>query len=94
MKPAPLFHAVTKEIRKTLWLAYSMFVAAFREAAERLKAGELSLVRFPVGSFPPGPISRNACHFPQPRTRGVPAYSLSIQRNDIFQAFPFLVFLK
>ena len=52
--PAPLFHAVAKEVRETFWFAYSMFVAAFREAAERLKAGELSVVRFPVGSFPPG----------------------------------------
>ena len=52
--PAPLIHAVAKEIRETFWLAYSMFVAAFREAAEKLKAGELSSVRFPVGSFPPG----------------------------------------
>jgi hypothetical protein len=31
-----------------------MFVAAFREAAEKLKTGELSAVSFPVGSFPPG----------------------------------------
>ena len=52
--PAPLFHVVAKEVREILWLAYSMFVAAFREAAEKLKTVELSAVRFPVGSFPPG----------------------------------------
>lgn len=51
--PAPRFHAVTKEVRETFWIAYSMFVAAFREAAEKLKAGDRS-ARFPVGSFPPG----------------------------------------
>jgi len=45
---------VAKEVRETFWLAYSMFVAAFREVAEKLKIGELSAVRFPAGSFPPG----------------------------------------
>lgn len=34
---APLFHAVAKEVRETFWAAYSTFVAAFREAAEKLK---------------------------------------------------------
>ncbi len=52
--PAPLFHVVAEEVRENFWLAYSMFVAAFREAAEKLKTGELSAARFPVGSFPPG----------------------------------------
>lgn len=51
--PAPLFHVVEKEVRETFWLMYSSFVAAFREAAEELKTGNLS-ARFPVGSFPPG----------------------------------------
>jgi hypothetical protein len=44
---------VAKEVRETFWVAYSTFVAAFREAAEKLKIGDLS-VRFPIGSFPPG----------------------------------------
>ena len=30
-----------------------MFLAAFREAAEKLKAGDLK-ASFPLGSFPPG----------------------------------------
>ena len=50
--PAPRFHAVSKAVRKGMWEAYATFVAAFREAADRLKAGDRS-ARFPVGSFPP-----------------------------------------
>ena len=50
--PAPLFHAVRREVRKALWEAYAWFVAAFREAAERLRDGDLN-ARFPIGSFPP-----------------------------------------
>lgn len=51
--PAPLFHAATKAMRKALWEAYALFVAAFREASERLRSGDRN-ARFPVGSFPPG----------------------------------------
>jgi len=50
--PAPLFHAATQRVRRALIDAYRAFVAAFRQAAERLKAGELG-VAFPRGSFPP-----------------------------------------
>ena len=50
--PAPLIHAATKATRKAFWVAYSSFVAAFRDAAELLKAGD-KLAKFPVGSFPP-----------------------------------------
>jgi hypothetical protein len=32
---------------------YGLFLAAFRDAAELLKAGDRS-AKFPVGSFPPG----------------------------------------
>jgi hypothetical protein len=32
---------------------YSSFAAEFREAAEKLKTGNLP-AKFPVGSFPPG----------------------------------------
>lgn len=49
--PAPLFHVVAKEARETFWLMYSTFVAAFRDAAEKLKTGDLS-VRFPGGLVP------------------------------------------
>jgi len=51
--PAPLFHAASKEVRQGLRAAYGMFLRAFREAAERLKAGD-RLARFPNGCFPPG----------------------------------------
>lgn len=39
LAPAPACHAATKEARKKFWEAYSAFAAAFREAAEKLKAG-------------------------------------------------------
>ncbi|HEX6862055.1 MAG TPA: hypothetical protein VF414_04520 [Thermoanaerobaculia bacterium] len=51
--PAPLYHAATKAAREAFWEAYSAFVAAFREAAEKLKVGDRT-ARFPLGSFPPG----------------------------------------
>jgi hypothetical protein len=50
--PAPRFHAASKAIRNGLREAYGLFLAAFRDAAELLKAGDRS-ARFPVG-FPPG----------------------------------------
>jgi len=50
---APLFHAATKRVRGDLYNIYYVFVAAFREAAEKLKAGNRNAV-FPIGSFPPG----------------------------------------
>ncbi len=48
---APLFHAATKEMRQFLWSLYAEFVARFRDAAERLRAGAEAV--FPPGSFPP-----------------------------------------
>ncbi len=51
--PAPRFHAASKAIREGLREAYSLFLAAFRDAADLLKAGDRS-ARFPLGSFPPG----------------------------------------
>ncbi|HKI06031.1 MAG TPA: hypothetical protein VKK31_28895, partial [Thermoanaerobaculia bacterium] len=50
--PAPLFHAATKAVRQELYEAYGWFVAAYREAAEKLRAGDRT-VSFPLGSFPP-----------------------------------------
>jgi hypothetical protein len=37
--PAPLFHDATKQVRNDLLAGYYAFVAAFREAAAMLKAG-------------------------------------------------------
>src|SRR5215213_7370188 len=51
--PAPFFHALRKKVRKALWEAYGEFLAAYREAAERWRAGDRSAV-FPAGCFPPG----------------------------------------
>jgi hypothetical protein len=50
--PAPLVHAATKAARKAFYEAYAWFVAAFRQAAEKLRQGDRSAV-FPAGSFPP-----------------------------------------
>jgi REP element-mobilizing transposase RayT len=50
--PAPLFHALTKTVRQELYTGYAWFVAAFREAAQKLRAGNRA-VSFPAGSFPP-----------------------------------------
>jgi putative transposase len=50
--PAPLVHAATKAVRVMLRTAYYEFVAAFREAAMKLRRGD-RLVRFPAGAFPP-----------------------------------------
>jgi len=41
-----------REARKALWEAYAWFVAAFREAAEKLRNGDRA-AKFPIGSFPP-----------------------------------------
>jgi len=49
---APAYHAATKAARMSFWESYSAFVAAFREAADKLKAGDRT-ARFPLGSFPP-----------------------------------------
>jgi hypothetical protein len=50
--PAPLFHAASKVVRRELYEMYSWFVATFREASEKLRAGSQT-VKFPAGSFPP-----------------------------------------
>ena len=50
--PAPFVHAATKAARLFFREAYALFVAAYREAAEKLRKGDRG-ARFPVGSFPP-----------------------------------------
>ena len=51
--PAPFCHAASRTARKELRAAYHWFLAAFREAAEKLKTQEIGVL-FPRGSFPPG----------------------------------------
>jgi REP element-mobilizing transposase RayT len=50
--PAPAFHAASQAVRRELRGLYYEFVAAYREAAEKLRAGNRQ-ASFPVGSFPP-----------------------------------------
>ncbi len=50
--PAPAVHAASKAVRTQMIAAYRLFVEAYREAAARLRAGELT-VEFPPGCFPP-----------------------------------------
>lgn len=50
--PAPLLHAASKAMRLAFYAMYGEFVAAFREASEKLRAGNRT-VSFPMGSFPP-----------------------------------------
>jgi REP element-mobilizing transposase RayT len=50
--PAPLVHAASRAVRRQLWEAYAWFVASYRDAAERLRAGHRD-VPFPPGCFPP-----------------------------------------
>jgi len=49
---APLFHAVRRKVRRALYEGYRAFVSCFREAASRLRSGDLGAI-FPAGSFPP-----------------------------------------
>jgi len=50
--PAPFVHAATKATRKFFYGLYGEFVAAYRTAAEKLRAGNLA-PGFPIGCFPP-----------------------------------------
>jgi hypothetical protein len=50
--PAPLFHAASRRVYQELRDGYYRFLGAFREAAERLRAGDRSAI-FPEGCFPP-----------------------------------------
>ena len=59
--PAPAFHAATKAARRALRDAYRAFLAAYRRASERLRAGDFT-VCFPPFCFPP----------PLPFARGSP----------------------
>jgi REP element-mobilizing transposase RayT len=50
--PAPAVHAATRAVRRELRNAYFGFVAAYRSAAEKLRAGNRNQP-FPMGCFPP-----------------------------------------
>ncbi|WPB78365.1 hypothetical protein KYC5002_04235 [Archangium violaceum] len=55
--PRPLGHASTRHALKALREQYHAFVAAFREAAARLRRGDYSAC-FPLFSFPPRVVPR------------------------------------
>jgi REP element-mobilizing transposase RayT len=50
--PAPLIHAVSRQVRREIREAYSLFLSAYRRAAERFRQGNPD-VHFPEGCFPP-----------------------------------------
>lgn len=50
--PMPWVHAASKASREAFREAYRLFFVAFRQAAEKLRAGVLTAL-FPEGSFPP-----------------------------------------
>jgi hypothetical protein len=50
--PAPAFHAASQAMRRELRDAYGWFLGAFRQAAEKLRAGDRNAI-FPARSFPP-----------------------------------------
>jgi REP element-mobilizing transposase RayT len=50
--PAPAVHAATLAVRRQMRDAYRWFVAVYRDAAEKLRAGWRD-APFPAGSFPP-----------------------------------------
>jgi hypothetical protein len=52
--PAPLVHAATQTARKAFYEAYSWFLGAFRDAAEKLRRGDRT------ARFPPA-ASRQRC---------------------------------
>jgi REP element-mobilizing transposase RayT len=50
--PAPLAHAFSRQVRREIHEAYSVFLSAFRRASDRFRQGALDAC-FPDGSFPP-----------------------------------------
>ena len=50
--PRPWFHALDPEVRQALRAALVWIMAAYRQAASRLKKGEYDVL-FPEGTFPP-----------------------------------------
>ena len=50
--PKPRFHALTPEVFELMRQAWTVVIAALREASARLLSGERQ-VEFPEGTFPP-----------------------------------------
>ncbi len=62
--PAPAVHAASKAVRKQLKEAYRLFVAAYREAAARLLAGDLTVEFLQAASRRPGRSYRLTLDYP------------------------------
>lgn len=71
--PAPRVHAASKKAREEFREAFGWFLAAFREASARLRAGERGVV-FPQGCFPPGLPYVRAGEGLEPGARAGPGY--------------------
>lgn len=54
--PALLFHAASKAVRRELYEMYGWFVAAFREASEKLRGGSRTVKFQTPFSLSPPPI--------------------------------------
>ncbi len=65
--PVPAFHAASKRARLALVAAYRWFVAAYRDASERLRNGDRD-APFPEGCFPPSLpwFGSFSCSYPRP----------------------------
>ena len=50
--PAPFCHAASKAVRQLFYEGFSLFVAAYRTASEKLRGGDPAPC-FPAGCFPP-----------------------------------------
>ena len=66
--PAPQYHCSSKERRQTFWEGLRNFVAAYRDAADQLKAGDLAAA-FPPGCFAPRRPFVPRQSEPEPRAR-------------------------
>ena len=49
--PAPMFHAASKSVRLAMRTAFSLFLESYRDAADRVRDGEVG-VSFPPDCFP------------------------------------------
>jgi hypothetical protein len=67
--PAPQYHCSAKEKLAGFWEGFRDFVATYRDAAERLRKGELTAV-FPPGCFAPRRQFVPRRREPEPRARG------------------------
>jgi len=78
---APQYHCSSEEKLATFWEGFRSFVAAYRDAAERLRMGELAAV-FPPGCFAPRRQFVPRQRGPEPRARGPARHRNRVRRRD------------